>query len=54
MTPEERAEASDMELPKQMTCRHCAYFMRCVRLFNCKPNNTECDWSPSRFTEKRK
>jgi len=39
----------DMQLPAGRTCSDCAHFARCAGLFQCKPTNTTCDWSPSRF-----
>lgn len=38
-----------MQLPEGKTCKDCAHFERCKGLFMCKPENTECDWSPNRF-----
>lgn len=31
------------------TCGACKNFKRCESLFGCKPDDTECDWYPSRF-----
>jgi hypothetical protein len=42
----------DMELPEGKMCADCAHFKRCEWLISCKPTNTECDWSPSRFQPK--
>jgi len=39
----------DMKLPPGKTCGDCAHLRRCKALFGCKPTNTECDFSPSRF-----
>lgn len=42
-----------MRLPVGKTCGECGHFTRtCVWLISCKPTNTTCDWSPSRFREK--
>ena len=53
MTDQPARSTDDMRLPSGMTCRHCAHFLRCVALFGCEATNIECDWAPSRFTEKR-
>lgn len=42
-----------MELPKGKTCSDCIYYSWCIKLFGCDPNNTTCDWAPSRFIQKR-
>ncbi len=33
------------------TCADCAHFKRCEWLVSCQPDNTSCDWSPSRFVQ---
>jgi hypothetical protein len=46
----------DMKLPEGKSCTDCAHFSRCVRLIGKKWINdqaTGCDWSPSRFREKK-
>lgn len=35
--------------PAGLTCSDCFAFGFCRKLFACKPTNTTCDWSPSRF-----
>jgi len=42
-----------MKLPTGKTCGDCAHLPRCQMLFQCKPSNTTCDWSPHRFARKR-
>lgn len=37
------------KLPPGKTCFHCKHFFRCTWLVLCQPENTKCDWSPSRF-----
>jgi hypothetical protein len=39
----------DMKLPAGLSCGNCRHLPRCQALFRCKPTNTTCDWSPSRF-----
>ncbi len=39
----------NMQLPKGMNCGKCRGYPKCVQLFGCNSDNTECDWSPSRF-----
>ncbi len=39
----------DMKLPEGKTCADCGAFKRCALLFGGEPDNTECDFSPSRF-----
>lgn len=39
----------DMKLPEGKKCIDCHHFDKCFNLFGCKPNNTYCDFSPSRF-----
>jgi hypothetical protein len=39
----------DMKLPDGKTCNDCIHFQRCSWLISCSPNNTNCDWSPSKF-----
>ena len=46
------APANDMDLPADKTCGDCDNFDRCKMLFQCRPSNLRCDWSPSRFTAK--
>lgn len=43
----------DMKLPEGKTCGDCAHYSKCEWLIRCKSNNTECDWAPSRFFEKK-
>lgn len=43
---------NDMKLPAGKTCGDCAYYKRCVALFECPADNTECDWAPSRFRQR--
>lgn len=42
----------DMDLPEGKTCGDCAHLPRCQMLFQCKPTNTRCDWSPARFVQR--
>lgn len=42
----------DMRLLDGKTCRDCGSFKTCSGLFNCKPGNKSCDWSPSRFNSR--
>lgn len=47
-----RGEIANMQLPEGKTCADCHHFLRfCKSFFGCKPTNTECDWSPSRFVQ---
>lgn len=40
-------------LPAGKTCGDCQHMERCQWLFQQKPDATECDWTPSRFLERR-
>jgi DnaJ-class molecular chaperone len=42
---------NDMQLPEGKTCADCANWSVCDFLISCIENNTECDFSPSRFVE---
>ena len=39
-----------MKLPAGKTCGGCSNFAGCKALFGCKPDNTQCDYFPRRFT----
>lgn len=41
----------DMYLPIGKTCAGCAHIKRCTWLISVNPENTTCDWSPSRYLE---
>nr|WP_256836304.1 hypothetical protein [Pseudomonas oleovorans] len=43
----------DMDLPAGKTCADCAHCRRCTTMFGHIPADESCDWSPSRFTQKR-
>jgi hypothetical protein len=43
-----------MKLPEGKTCSDCAHWSTCDFLFACIENDTECDFSPSRFTPEGK
>ena len=47
------AKPKDMDLPPGKTCGDCQHMGRCEWLIQQKPQATECDWSPSRFLERR-
>lgn len=38
-----------MNLPDGKKCGDCIHFQRCEWLIACSPNNTTCDWIPSKF-----
>lgn len=40
-----------MELPQGKTCGDCVHCHRCCAMFGHTPEDTTCDWSPSRFKE---
>lgn len=40
---------TDTLLPEGKKCGDCLWFERCRWLISCRPTNTYCDWSPSRF-----
>jgi hypothetical protein len=42
----------DMELPQGKTCADCMHNARCVVFGFTKPQNTRCDFAPSRFVER--
>jgi hypothetical protein len=42
----------DMLLPEGMTCADCRHYHFCEQFFSCPATNTNCDWSPSRFSLK--
>ena len=43
-----------MLLPKGKTCADCVHFTKtCKWLIACNPNNTNCDWNPSRYQQKQ-
>jgi hypothetical protein len=41
-----------MALPQGQKCCDCIFFSYCKQLFNCSPDNTHCDWAPSRFNKR--
>lgn len=41
--------SEDMKLPKDKTAQSCFHFQKCNQMFGCKEENTECDFSPSRY-----
>ncbi|MBA4375809.1 MAG: hypothetical protein C0401_06515 [Anaerolinea sp.] len=41
-----------MKLPKGKTCADCIHMKRCTMNFGSNAKNVDCDWSPSRFSEK--
>lgn len=43
----------DMSLPAGKTCGDCVHHARCAFLFGCPSDNVTCDWSPSRFVQRR-
>lgn len=43
----------DMKLPPGKTCADCYHCYRCTRIFGAKPENTVCDFAPSRFHERK-
>lgn len=43
---------NDMDLPTGKTCADCCHLRRCVGMGFTKAENTNCDFSPSRFVEK--
>lgn len=43
---------SEMKLPEGKTCSMCFAFEWCKDLFQCSPDNTECDYFPVRFKGK--
>jgi hypothetical protein len=44
----------DMALPEGFTCQDCFAFARfCAPMGIAKPENTRCDWLPSRFRLRR-
>lgn len=49
MNTEQHFEDS-MKLPDGMHCSECRFHSYCVKLFECPPENTHCDWAPSRFS----
>lgn len=40
---------SGMTLPSGKTCGDYIHIERCINLFGVKPENIECDFSPSKF-----
>lgn len=54
--PETTQQTATAYNPNGHTCRECGWFeRRCSWLLGsrCAPGNKKCDWSPSRFIEKR-
>lgn len=43
---------NDMKLPEGKTCADCANYEDCKFLFQCRAENTVCDWSPSYFRQR--
>ena len=43
----------EMKLPEGKTCEVCFAYEWCKRLFGCEPTNTECDYYPVRFKERK-
>ena len=44
--------SNDMKLPKGKTAKDRHFFYKCSKIFGRRSNNTECDFSPSRFVLK--
>lgn len=42
-----------MDLPAGKTCADCTHCRRCTVMFGHIPADESCDWSPSRFTQRR-
>lgn len=40
---------AEMRLPPGKTCGDCAHCKRCCAMFGRVPEDTSCDWWPSRF-----
>lgn len=45
----------DMQLPPGKTCNDCTHYQRCLALIGAHnvEGSTSCDWSPSRFQERK-
>lgn len=43
-----------MDLPAGKTCADCVHCRRCCAIFGHIPEDQVCDWSPSRFAERKK
>ncbi len=49
MTDLERRLRESNKLPDGKACGDCRFYSFCFKLFACKADNIECDWTPSRF-----
>lgn len=47
------AERGDMDLPGGKCCDDCKWLKRCVWLLQREGDEVQCDWSPSRFQERK-
>lgn len=47
------ADPDKMRLPEGKTCGDCCHIYRCKRMFGHTETDTYCDWSPSRFFERK-
>ena len=46
-------EYYEMKLPPGKTCKDCQHCYRCTKMFGAKETNTECDFYPMRFQDKK-
>lgn len=50
MSAVERDYDAEMALPEGKTCGDCIHCRRCCLIFGHVPEDTRCDWAPSRFS----
>lgn len=49
--PREPDYQAEMQLPAGKTCGDCVHCSRCCAMFGHVPEDTYCDWWPSRYRE---
>ncbi|MEW6129603.1 MAG: hypothetical protein AB1757_21360 [Acidobacteriota bacterium] len=49
----EHSQMYGMSLPQGKTCKDCVHFKKCNAMFGHIEEDETCDWSPSKFQEKR-
>lgn len=47
------SEWENRDLPTNKACRTCTQFNRCQRLFSISPLRNKCEFSPSRYEERK-
>lgn len=50
---DDAAAIESAKLPDGKTCADCFHLHRCTWLISVDPTNTDCDWTPSRFRQRK-